>query len=122
MGRREEADGVIVAACDFTPKYHVKTGKLLGIGHTVRYKGDKVMPVRRRETSYAIYDAASGTWTPWVTLEMPDPEKFYNAGAGCVQRVDLPNGDILLPIYFKGQREKFTNVTVLRCSFDGERL
>lgn len=122
LGRREEADGVIVAACDFTPKYHVKTGKLLGIGHTVRYKGDKVMPVRRRETCYAIYDSASATWTPWVKLEMPDAEKFYNAGAGCVQRVDLPNGDILLPIYFKGQREKFTKVTVLRCSFDGEKL
>jgi hypothetical protein len=41
LGRREEPGGVIVAACDFTPKWHAKTGKLLGTGHTVRYKGDQ---------------------------------------------------------------------------------
>jgi len=53
---------------------------------------------------------------------MPDEKKFYNAGAGCVQRLDLPNGDILLPIYFMGEGEKFEKVTVLRCKFDGAKL
>ena len=37
LGRRDEPDGVVVGACDFTPKWHGKTGKVLGIGHTVRY-------------------------------------------------------------------------------------
>jgi hypothetical protein len=52
---------------------------------------------------------------------MPDDAKFFNAGAGCVQRVDLPDGDILLPIYY-GAKGQPTRVTVLRCSFDGTQL
>jgi len=122
LGRREEPGGIIVGACDFWPKWHAKSGKLLGIGHTVRYKDNKVMAVRRRETAYSVYDPKKRTWTAWVTLAMPDTTKFFNAGAGCVQRLDLPNGDILLPIYFKGETEKFSRVTVLRCGFDGSKL
>ena len=122
LGRRDEPGGVIVAACDFWPKWHAKTGKLLGIGHTVRYRNNRVMGDRKRETSFSVYDDRSRTWSPWATLDMPDAQKFYNAGAGCVQRVDLPNGEILLPIYYKSQSEKFTKVTVLRCSFDGRKL
>jgi hypothetical protein len=44
LGRREEPGGIVVAASDFWPKWHAKSGKLLGIGHTVRYQNDKVMP------------------------------------------------------------------------------
>lgn len=122
LGRREEAGGVIVAACDFTPKWHAKFGKLLGIGHTVRYSDDKVIHERPRETCFSVYDPQRNTWSPWATLAMPADPKFHNAGAGCVQRVDLENGDILLPIYFKGQGDKYYRVTVLRCSFDGSTL
>lgn len=122
LGRREEADGTIVAACDFTPKFHAKSGKLLGIGHTVRYSGDKVIHDRPRESSFSVYDPQTATWTPWATLEMPKEPKFYNSGAGCVQRVDLENGDILLPIYFKAKGDKYYRVTVLRCGFDGTTL
>lgn len=122
LGRREEADGVIAGACDFWPKWHGKSGKLLGIGHTVRYEGNRVMAVRRRETCYSVYDSKNRTWTAWDTVAMPDATKFFNAGAGCVQRLDLPNGDILLPIYFKAEAEKCSKVTVLRCRFDGDKL
>lgn len=122
LGQRDEPDGVVVGACDFWPKWHRKSGRLLGIGHTVRYKGDKVMPVRRRETCYSVYDPGKRAWTAWQTLDMGDGKTFFNAGAGCVQRVDLPDGGILLPIYFKGESEKFSRVTVLKCAFDGERL
>ena len=122
LGRREEPGGIIVAVCDFWPKWHAKSGKLLGTGHTVRYKDNKVMPIRKRETPFSVYDPQKRTWTAWDTLAMPDEKKFYNAGAGCVQRLDLPNGDILLPIYFMGEGEKFEKVTVLRCKFDGAKL
>ncbi len=122
LGRRQEARGTIVAACDFWPKWHAKTGKLLGIGQTVRYRNDKGPEKGNRETCYSVYDEQKHTWTPWTVLEMPNAEKFYNAGAGSVQRVDLPNGDILLPIYFQGRQEKFCRVSVLRCTFDGLRL
>ena len=122
LGRREEPDGVIVAACDFTPKWHAKTGKLLGIGHTVRYSSNKVIHERPRETCFSVYDPQKSTWSPWALMPMPAGPKFYNAGAGSVQRVDLENGDILLPIYFKGQGDQYYRVTVLRCSFDGSTL
>ncbi|MCB1275514.1 sialidase family protein [Prosthecobacter sp.] len=122
LGRREEAGGVIVAACDFTPKWHAKSGKLLGIGHTVRYSDNKVIHERPRETCFAVFDPKTSTWSPWTPMPMPDGVKFYNAGAGSVQRVDLENGDILLPIYFKAKGDKYYRVTVLRCSFDGSTL
>jgi len=122
LGRREEPGEIIVAVCDFWPKWHAKSGKLLGTGHTVRYKDNKVMPIRRRETPFSVYDPQNRTWTAWETVAMPDEKKFYNAGAGCVQRLDLPNGDILLPIYYKAETEKFSKVTVLRCNFDGSKL
>ena len=122
LGRRDESNGVVVAACDFSPKWHAKSGKLLGIGHTVRYLNDKVISDRSRETCYSVYDEANRSWSKWTTLAMPEDPKFYNAGAGCVQRVDLPNGEILLPIYFKARDEKHYRVTVLRCAFDGQSL
>lgn len=122
LGRREEPDGVVVATCDFTPKWHAKSGKLLGIGQTVRYRNNRVIENRDRETSYSVYDPETRSWTPWTTLEMPDAAKFQSAGAGSVQRIDLPSGDILLPIYFKNKEQKTYRTTVLRCSFDGEKL
>jgi lysophospholipase L1-like esterase len=122
LGRRDKPEGVVVAACDFTPQWHFASKKLLGIGHTVRYQNNKVMENRRRETCYAVYDEETRTWSPWTTLEMPDDPKFANAGAGSVQRVDLPNGEILLPIYFRSLDEKYYRVTVLRCGFDGTKL
>ncbi|QIF05126.1 GDSL-type esterase/lipase family protein [Roseimicrobium sp. ORNL1] len=122
LGRRNEENGIVVATCDFWPKWHAKSGKLLGIGHTVRYENNKVMHQRKRETSFSVYDDKSRTWTPWAMLDMPAEDKFYNSGAGCVQRVDLENGDILLPIYFQAKGDKYYRVTVLRCSFDGKTL
>jgi lysophospholipase L1-like esterase len=122
LGRRSEPDGVIVAACDFTPKWHAKSGKLLGIGHTVRYRDNKVIHNRKREASYAVYDEGARKWTPWEVIQMPDLPQFFNSGAGCAQRFDLENGDILLPIYFKGETDPHYRVTVLRCGFDGTTL
>ena len=122
LGRRTESDGATVVPCDFWPKWHARSGRLLGTGQTARYRNNKLIDNRKRETCYSVYDPAARSWTPWTALDMPDDPKFYSAGAGCVQRVDLPGGDILLPIYFRGSGEKFTRVSVLRCSFDGARL
>jgi len=122
LGRHPEPGGVVVGICDFTPKWHARTKTLLGIGHTVRYLNDKLIAVRSRETAWSTYDPARKTWTPWQVLEMPKTEKFWNAGAGSVQRIDLKNGDILLPIYFKDKSSKAYSSTVLRCAFDGSQL
>ena len=108
--------------CDFTPRWHAKTQKLLGTGHTVVYENNRGLRVRPRDTAYAVYDTETQSWSPWKTLEMPSDLKFDNSGAGCVQRVDLENGDILLPTYFKPIGTDQYSTTVMRCHFDGETL
>lgn len=115
-------DDLQITVCDFWPKWHATTQQLLGTGHTVVYENNKVRHVRPRATAYAVYDPGNGKWSPWKTLELPPDPKFGNAGAGCVQRLDLANGDILLPIYFKEIGEAQYATTVLRCEFDGETL
>jgi hypothetical protein len=122
--RWQEEGGIEACVCDFTPQWHATTGKLLGIGHVARYLGDAIMPdPRPRETAYSVYDAAARTWTPPRMLEMPDEERFICAGAGSVQRVDLADGTILLPIYFRPDVAiALYEATVVRCRFDGETL
>jgi lysophospholipase L1-like esterase len=122
LERRKEPNGIEICPSDFTPKFHAKSGKLIGIGHNVRYRDNKVINDRQRETVWSVYDDQARTWTPWAALQMPDEPNFFCAGAGCVQRFDLENGDILLPIYFKAEKDKFYRTTVLRCSFDGKTL
>ena len=92
LGRRDEPDGVVVAASDFWPKWHAKSGKLLGIGHTVRYKNNRVDATAARQTVYAVYDPERRVWTPWQILVLPEGPAAFNSGAGSVQRVDLPDG------------------------------
>jgi hypothetical protein len=114
-----------IGVCDLWPKWHAKTGKLLNIGHSVRYVDEKG-PVKgaRRETCYTVYDPDGHTWTPWKRIMMPGSDLTYPSGAGCAQRVDLPNGDILLPVY-GGQRladDPYSHVRVIRLKFDGATL
>ena len=111
-----------VAVSDFWPRWHGATKKLLGTGHSVVYTPDwKVDHLRPRHTTYSIYDAAKSQWAPWQKLTMPSGKKFHNSGAGCVQRYDLEDGTILLPIYFSSP-EIISRVTVVRCGFDGKEL
>lgn len=125
LGRRQRGE-IAVGICDFTPKWHAASGTLLGIGHTVHYRDDRrPIAYRHRQTAYSVYDPEARSWSAWRTLEMPDDKKkFFNAGAGSVQRVDLPDGHILLPIYYKDDdpRERCYSTTVLRCRFDGRSL
>lgn len=127
LGRRQEPDGIVVGICDMTPKWHQATGRLLTTGHTVRYRDDKhPLTARRRETAYAVYRPESRTWTPWTTLEMPGGGgAFVCAGAGSAQRLDLADGTILLPIYYREISENWhacNRATVVRCAFDGAHL
>jgi hypothetical protein len=87
----------------------------------VRYRDEKVIHNRKRETVWAIYDPQKRTWTPWTPMPMPDEARFFNAGAGSVQRLDLPNGDIFLPIYHNA-KDQLARITVLHCTFDGTTL
>lgn len=122
--RRETIDGVErpVAVSDFWPTWHAASNTLLGTGHSVVYTPTwKVTHPRPRHTTYATYNADSDQWSPWKKLRMPAGDKFHDCGAGCTQRVDLPDGSLLLPIYFRPPG-KNSRVTVARCTFDGETL
>lgn len=111
-----------ITVCDFTSAWHAASGRLIGTGHTVVYENNRLVHVRPRATAYAVYDATRRTWGEWRTLKMPDDPKFSNAGAGATQRVDLPNGDILLPVYFTQIGQTQYSATVVRCGFDGRTL
>lgn len=120
--RRKIDDRHEETICDFTPTWHQATGKLLGTGHTALYEDNKVMKVRLRHTPYSVYDPQTKTWGKVRHLKMPSEARFQNCGAGSVQRFDLANGDILLPVYFKEPKATQYAVTVVRCRFDGNEL
>ena len=139
LGRRKVENGIEEGVCDWWPAWHARSGKLLGIGHTVRYVNDNIPDrLERRSTVYGAYDPEKRTWSPWKKLQTPHADKFFNEGAGSVQRVDLPNGEILLPTYFvvhgshvvaadentlvhKGLDFQCAS-NVMRCAFDGATL
>ncbi|MDD4756525.1 MAG: hypothetical protein PHG29_10645 [Prolixibacteraceae bacterium] len=112
------------ALSDFSPKWHKSSKALLGTGHTVVYTQDwKVRNPRPRNTSYSVYSPDSGIWSAWQKLEMPDPEKFYDCGSGSVQRYDLRDGTILLPVSFRPPGSGIiSTVTVIRCAFYRKKL
>jgi hypothetical protein len=113
-----------VALSDYWPKWHKQTKLLLGTGHTVVYTPDwKVTSPRPRHTSFSVYNPEISQWSDWQKMEMPDPEKFQNCGAGSTQRFDRPDGTILLPVYFVPPGAvNVSSVIVVRCAFDGKRL
>ncbi|MFV0338399.1 MAG: exo-alpha-sialidase [Chthoniobacterales bacterium] len=115
--------------CDLSPGWHEKSQTLLVTGHTVLYQNDELAPAPRlRQTAYSTWDAATGMWREWQKLDLSDQKLFAYEGAGSVQRLDLLNGDILLPTYYGIPDATDENadltyaVRVLRCSFDGRQL
>ncbi len=122
LGRRTEGGGMEVGVSDFTPKWHAKSGKLLGTGHTVRYKDNHLAANVARSTVWSTYRTDNDSWSEWKPLVLPRDSIFHSEGAGSTQRYDLPNGDILLPTYFRRGDSGLYGVTVLKCRFDGKEL
>lgn len=126
LTRRANRDGTEDCPCDGTPTWHAASGKLLLTGHLAQYRNDELVPgIRPRSTYYSVYDPVNRLWSDWRTVRLPaDDPAAFSSGAGCVQRVDLQDGDILLPIYFtpRGDTSRCTRVSVMRCGFDGTDL
>lgn len=123
LAMRKENERTTVGVCDFTPGWHPQSGKLLGLGHTVRYEDGKLMPdPRPRETAWSVYDAEAAAWNPWQTITMPDRPEFFNSGNGCGQWLVEDSGDLLVPFYFKPKDTSVYASSVMRCRFDGHTV
>lgn len=124
---RYEPDGTTVSVADVTPGWHEMTGKLIGVGIKVRYSKEGKQLVeepRARDANYTVFDPVENTWSTWKAIAgVPEENgKFYSVNPGCTQWLIKPNGNILLPIYFRGPGNGDYSVTVLECLFDGSTL
>ncbi len=134
LDRRPLVDDLEVCPVDMTPAWHAAGGKLLLTGCTMIYRPGAFEFVRdarfSRDIVYSVFDEETRTWEEWDTVDVPGKDdRFFYVGAGAAQRVDLDNGQILLPVYGhnrEGQTSHYEQVinfaTVLRCEFDGEKL
>lgn len=124
LGRKALSDGAEEALADFTPKWHRVSKTLLGIGTNTHYKADVPVSGHSRSPVWAIFNKETSTWDPWQPLILPREKEanFKTAGAGHSQRVDLENGDILLPIQCRANAGEPAKTCVVRCTFDGVQL
>lgn len=111
----------ITVGSDATPMYHKKTDTILLLGHTTEYtKGATSPSGRHRQTFYSVFDKSKNAFGEMKLLKMPDG--YEQCGNGSGQSIELENGEILIPVYYKKSEEENMYSTVLRCSFDGEDL
>ncbi|OPZ27856.1 MAG: hypothetical protein BWZ02_01497 [Lentisphaerae bacterium ADurb.BinA184] len=134
LDRRRLADGTEVCPCDMTPAWHAPSRCLLATGHTATYHpgptgGLRIGNSHPRDVAYASLDPATGRWDDWQTLAVPDRDAFYWCSAGCAQRLDLPGGDVLLPVSIMDRASVGDNswhgcfaTRVARCVYDGRTL
>ncbi len=122
--RRKYKNNCDIVMSDGTPFYHRKTGKLIITGHSVIY--GKLSVPNPRYTLWSIFDEKSGDWQPFQKLTMPDEKTFFNCGAGSTQILELPDGDLLIPVYGASaedlKKTSCYNAWVLKCSFNGKEL
>jgi hypothetical protein len=117
---------------DLCPQWHEATRTVLVTGKTFGFKKeakpDEAKDDRSFErVSYAVYSPASNQWSGLSIMAMPEKDHaghpIIEPNAGCNQRFDLPNGDVLLPVRYRHDPGKRTYTTIVACcSFDGKTL
>ena len=127
LKRTRQEGGYEVCAGDLWPTYHARSGKVIATGKTFNFEGGTKENRRREKVSYAVMNPADGSWSSLRFLDMPGKDHgghaITAANAGNTQRVDLPNGEILLPVRYMADAKKFNYTSVVvRCRFDGERI
>jgi hypothetical protein len=118
---------------DITPDWHRTTRTILCTGKSFFIhpkdisgkEGHKRVDIEDlQEISYAVFYPENQSWSELKILQLPEKtdngDDFFCANAGCTQRADLPDGNILLPIRYK-KGELYVS-TVILCSFDGNEL
>lgn len=124
--REKDTDYEVVAG-DLWPKYHAKTGNILATGKTFNFEGGTKENTLREKISYAVLDPKTLDCGPLGIVDLPETDRdgdpFIAPNAGCHQWVELPNGDVLLPIRYQRSAKPRNYVsTVIRCRFDGKAL
>ncbi len=132
LNRKRFPDGIERVMGDICPQWHAKTGKLLVTGKCFGFlanaNGNKAKDDRSQErVAYAVYDPTADLWTSMKIMQMPEKDHaghpIIEPNAGCNQRHDLPNGDVLLPVRYRADPKKRVYTTIVtRCTFDGETL
>lgn len=112
---------------DLCPRLHLKTGLVLATGKTFTFRGGTKEDRGAEQVSYAVYDPKTDVWTSMKIVDLPRSDHegmpFLQPNAGCNDRVDLPDGEILLPIrYCKDAKNRCYTTMVARCRFDGTTL
>lgn len=132
LARSQSADGRERVMGDIYPQWHAATSKLLLTGKTFGFltnaKDNAAKDDRSMErVAYAVYDPANDKWSAMKLIDLPPDDHMghpiIEPNAGCNQRFDLPNGDILLPIRYRADPKVRCYTTIVaRCVFDGETL
>lgn len=122
----------------FGPLYHNKTGKLVAIGgtHCVADAGSDVVYQCKKEQhvrvpgfyssiAYSAWNPRTQDFEPWKRLKTPDDSRLgiYYAG----QKHECDDGSVLMPGYYYSGPARigngaYSNITVLRCKYDGLNL
>lgn len=132
LKRKRHEDGVERVFGDICPQWHTKTGKLLVTGKCFGFLPDAKEGAAKDDRSqervaYAVYSPDTRQWSGMKIMAMPEKDHaghpIIEPNAGCNQRWDLPNGDVLLPVRYRSDPKTrvYTSV-VARCTFDGETL
>lgn len=134
LTRQSITSEYVKAFGDVTPNWHKNTQTVLCTGKSffarVQNTGDSPENTKRvdienmQEIAYAVYYPNQDKWSELKSITLPpkldNGDDFVEANAGCTQRVDLADGDILLPIRYK--KNGFYVSTVIKCAFDGQEL
>lgn len=130
--RKPLGGGYEMGICDATPFYHKATDKIILIGYKNTYFNDGPAPSgTKNATAYSVYDRETGDFGELCEIELPEDlgDDFYFCANGCGQCFECDNGDILIPVTHyplkiegKPEGTMLASSSVLRCSFDGEKI
>ena len=132
LSRKRFPDGIERVMGDICPQWHAKSGRLLVTGKCFGFlpkaNDNKAKDDRSQERmAYAVYDPKTNQWSGMKIMAMPEKDhaghSIIEPNAGCHQRVDLPTGEVLLPVRYRADPKSRVYTTIVaRCTFDGESL
>jgi hypothetical protein len=127
LRRKRMPEGHDFVIGDVCPQWHAATQRVLATGKTFGFRDGTTEDRGLERVSYAVFDPKTGKWSELRLLELPEKDHegktILEPNSGCHQRIDLPNGEILLPIrYRKDPAVRYYTTIVARCRFDGEKL